>query len=84
MKFFMTAVATLPLALGASLAGCANDPSQATTGPCPQVREYSPAEEKAITQAMQKLPPDHPLVNAMLDYEELRDEARLCAGSARQ
>lgn len=71
------AAAALSLAIAAFLGGCAGDPPDGP-GHCPQVRQYTPSEEKAITRAMQALPPDNPLVNAMLDYEELRDEARLC------
>jgi hypothetical protein len=82
MKFpRIAAAAALPLAFVIGLGGCADDAEG--PGHCPQVRAYSPSEEKAITRAMQALPPDNPLFGAMQDYEELRDEARLCTHSRR-
>jgi hypothetical protein len=76
------AAVALSFATVAFLSACADDAADGP-GHCPQIRTYTPAEEKAITRAMQALPPDNPLVNAMLDYEELRDEARLCARARR-
>ena len=78
--------AALAFATAALLASCSRAPTDSAEPAwrCPQVRDYSPTEEKAITKAMQSLPPDHPLVNAMLDYEELRDQARQCARGERR
>lgn len=68
------------------LAGCSDPPPRPIVigvGNCPSIREYTPTEERAITKAMQALPPDNPLLNAMLDYEDLRDQARICRHAAR-
>jgi hypothetical protein len=61
------------------LAACA---TKDAVGGCPKIRDYTAAEEQAITRAMQALPPNSPLLGAMLDYEELRDEVRACGGVA--
>jgi hypothetical protein len=47
---------------------------------CPQPVHYSDAEIKAISAALRALPDSNPLQQAMSDYEEERDNLRICLG----
>ena len=79
---FLTAIATL-----FALAGCAasdaenpdsNDASGAHAIICPQIKQYSEAQLNAIQKGINALAQDSPLRSAMQDYEDLRDDARVC------
>lgn len=65
------------------LQACAT-PSAPTPGPvavCPARRHYTPAEERAIGQAIASLPPASPLVGAMIDYTALLKQVEACEKS---
>ena len=47
---------------------------------CPQPVHYSDAEIKAISAALRALPDNSPLQQAMSDYEDERDNLRICLG----
>jgi hypothetical protein len=47
---------------------------------CPQPVHYSDAEIKAISAALRALPNNNPLQQAMSDYENERDNLRICLG----
>ena len=47
---------------------------------CPEPVHYSDAEIKAITAALRALPDNNPLQQAMSDYEDERDNLRICLG----
>jgi hypothetical protein len=47
---------------------------------CPQPVHYSDIEIKAISAALRALPDDNPLQQAMSDYENERDNLRICLG----
>jgi hypothetical protein len=47
---------------------------------CPQPVHYSDAEIKAISAALRALPDNNPLQRAMSDYEDERDNLRICLG----
>lgn len=47
---------------------------------CPQPIHYSDAEIKAISAALRALPDNNPLQQAMSDYENERDNLRICLG----
>jgi len=47
---------------------------------CPQPVHYSDAEIKAISAALRALPDNNPLQQAMSDYENERDNLRICLG----
>jgi type IV pilus biogenesis protein CpaD/CtpE len=79
--------AVLSAAAG-GLAGCASAPAGAgSAGPaagpacrCPPPVHYSDAEIKAISAVLRALPQDNPLQQAMSDYENERDNLRICLG----
>ena len=60
------------------LIGCAT-PAAAPTSVCPPVKVYSRSQQDALAAAVASLPPDSPLIAAMLDYGRLRAAARACA-----
>lgn len=76
------------------LAGCAHDtgagaarrsaaaPKQVRGGlcRCPEPVHYSNAQIKAISAALRALPDNNPLQQAMSDYEDERDNLRICLG----
>lgn len=63
------------------LAGCAGASGPgATACRCPQPVHYSDAQIKAITAALRALPDNNPLQQAMSDYEDERDNLRICLG----
>jgi hypothetical protein len=47
---------------------------------CPPPVHYSDAEIKAISAALRALPDNNPLQQAMSDYENERDNLRICLG----
>ena len=60
------------------LAGCSTP--QSTACRCPQPVSYDDATIKQITAALKALPPDNVLQRAMDDYEDERDDLRICLG----
>jgi hypothetical protein len=58
------------------LAGCTGAVSTACQ--CPKPVAYDDATIKQITQALRALPPDNVLHKTMDDYEDERDELRIC------
>jgi hypothetical protein len=59
------------------LAGCTT--AQPSAPECPPVKIYSQTEQNALAVAVAGLPPDNPLIGAMLDYGRLRAAASACA-----
>ncbi|HJU15705.1 MAG TPA: hypothetical protein VJ770_04480 [Stellaceae bacterium] len=47
---------------------------------CPPPVHYSDADIKAISAALRALPQNNPLQQAMSDYENERDNLRICLG----
>jgi len=45
---------------------------------CPAVKPYTPAEQRALAEALRPLAESSPLVWAMADYGALRAAARAC------
>jgi hypothetical protein len=75
------------LAALVGLAGCAHDTSTgaprlsaAAACRCPDPVHYSNAQIKAISAALRALPDNNPLQQAMSDYEDERDNLRICLG----
>jgi uncharacterized lipoprotein YajG len=62
----------------ALVAGCSSP--QSTACRCPQPVSYDDATIKQITAALKALPPDSVLHRAMDDYEDERDDLRICLG----
>jgi outer membrane murein-binding lipoprotein Lpp len=60
------------------VAGCSS--AQSTACRCPQPVNYDDATIKQITAALKALPPDNVLHQAMDDYEDERDDLRICLG----
>jgi hypothetical protein len=67
---------TLILIGAAMLAGCATTP--AVRSQCLPLKTYTPAQEKALADALAALPADSPLAGAMADYGALRAADRAC------
>ena len=63
------------------LAGCGSAVSTACQ--CPKPVAYDDATLTKITQALRALPPDNVLHRAMDDYEDERDELRICLAGRR-
>ena len=63
------------------LAGCGSAVSTACQ--CPKPVAYDDATLTKITQALRALPPDNVLHRAMDDYEDERDELRICLAGGR-
>jgi hypothetical protein len=63
------------------LAGCGS--AVPTACQCPKPVAYDDATIKKITQALRALPPDNVLHRAMDDYEDERDELRICLAGGR-
>jgi hypothetical protein len=63
------------------LAGCASAVSTACQ--CPKPVAYDDATITKITRALRALPPDNVLHRAMDDYEDERDELRICLAGGR-
>jgi hypothetical protein len=74
----MRSRAALGIAAAAALllAGCSAMPGAACR--CPKPVAYDDATERAITAALQALPPSNVLHRAMEDYEYERDDLRHC------
>lgn len=70
------AAAAVAAALIAS--GCSGTRPDATACRCPKPVHYDDATLKQITKALQALPPDNVLHQAMTDYEYERDDLRFC------
>lgn len=49
---------------------------------CEKVKDYSPAEIKALADAVIRLDKNSPIIPAMGDYKRMRDEARACLRGA--
>lgn len=78
MRGFWITVAMAVLAAAFMLAagGCATVPSVKTI--CPPMRQYTQAEQKALSDAVTALDVASPLIGAMEDYGALRDAVRAC------
>jgi hypothetical protein len=63
------------------LAGCGSAVSTACQ--CPKPVAYDDATITKISQALRALPPDNVLRRAMDDYEDERDELRICLAGGR-
>jgi hypothetical protein len=63
------------------LAGCGSAVSTACR--CPQPVAYDDATIAKITKALRALPSDNVLHQAMDDYEDERDELRICLAGGR-
>ena len=63
------------------LAGCGSAVSTACQ--CPKPVAYDDATITKISQALRALPPDNVLHRAMDDYEDERDELRICLAGGR-
>ena len=63
-----------------SLTACATAPSRPSIV-CPPVIAYDRAFQARLADEIQRLPPGAALERAMLDYAQLRDQARACAAS---
>ena len=63
------------------LAGCGSTVSTACR--CPQPVAYDDATIAKITKALRALPSDNVLHQAMDDYEDERDELRICLAGGR-
>jgi hypothetical protein len=63
------------------LAGCGSAASTACQ--CPKPVAYDDATITKITQALRALPPDNVLHRTMDDYEDERDELRICLAGGR-
>jgi hypothetical protein len=59
-----------------SLAGCSL--SHRPDPKCPRVVKYSNPQLDAIQKSINRLPANDPLRGAMQDYENLRDDSRVC------
>lgn len=68
------------LAAALSLAGCAGAARPNAACRCPEPVHYSDAQIKAISAALRALPDNNPLQQAMSDYEDERDNLRICLG----
>jgi hypothetical protein len=81
--------AYLTVCLLVLVAGCAQTMSTAPARPlpppvittaCPPLKSYTPDEQLQMAAALQALPQDNPLVQAMEDYGQLRKTVRACHG----
>lgn len=69
-------IGCVALAAVCLVAGCAN--TRTTACRCPQPVNYDDATIKKITAALRALPQDNVLHQAMDDYEDERDDLRIC------
>jgi hypothetical protein len=73
----------MPIILAAlALSGCATTPQptvQALIGACPAMKNYTMAQEAAVSASMLKLPDNDPIVGFIEDYGQLRAEVRACS-----
>ena len=63
------------------LTGCGS--ALSTACQCPKPVAYDDATITKITQALRALPPDNVLHRTMDDYEDERDELRICLAGGR-
>ena len=61
------------------LTGCATGGSDAPSGVCPPVVEYSRTEQTRVAEEVAALPEGALIVGWLADYAVLRDQARACA-----
>jgi hypothetical protein len=76
--------AIIGTALAASflaLAACA--PPRQGKIECPRIHEYSDTQLDAIQKSINALPQDDALRSAMQDYEDMRDDTRVCQAEAK-
>ena len=71
-----TIIGCVTLAAVLLLSGCAN--TRTTACRCPQPVHYDDQTIKKITAALRALPADNVLHQAMDDYEDERDDLRIC------
>ena len=50
---------------------------------CVIVKTYTPAEEKALADAVSALPATNPVITAMGDYRRMREDGRACIAKAK-
>ena len=50
---------------------------------CPKLVQYTDPQLDAIQASLNKLPPDDALRAAMQDYEDMRDDTRVCQAMAK-
>jgi ABC-type Fe3+-citrate transport system substrate-binding protein len=76
----MRVAAALAVAACLLMAGCGDKDQDTTTGHtgCPIPIHYDKATHDKIQAALDKLPPDSVLRQAMTDYEQERDDLRFC------
>jgi hypothetical protein len=67
----------------ASLGACAHvqAPAAAPQVVCLPLKQYDPAEQKAMAAQLQTLPSTSPVAMAMVDYLAMRDADRACQAS---
>lgn len=65
------------------LAACATHPAPqpVALSACPPLPVYSPARQKALSDALKALDPSNPLNGMVVDYERMRDADRACLGA---
>jgi len=61
-----------------SLSGCAAGTFEASTGICPPVVAYSPAEQARVAEEVATLPEGTAIVGWLADYAVLREQVRGC------
>lgn len=62
-----------------SIAGCAAGPSRLPAPVCPQLIEYSPADQAKAADELKRLPVSGVVRSKFLpDYGTMRDEVRAC------
>ena len=62
------------------LTACARVGSDVSSGTCPPVVAYSPAEQARVADELAALPEGAMITGWLVDYVVLRDQARACAG----
>lgn len=65
-----------------ALAGCAIHAPVTSPAICPEVKKFTPAEQRSMADALDALPATNP-INSMLapNWEQMRDDARACRGN---
>lgn len=69
----------LVLALSVGVAACGTVPAAKLT--CLPLKAYTPQEQGRLAVAVAALPPGSDLIQAMLDYQRMRDADRACAAA---
>ncbi len=57
-------------------AGCQNP--AVSLCECPHVKNWTSLEQHDLLESEKKLPPESPLIDALIDYKRLRNEAKAC------